>query len=85
MPSYLVRTAMGLDVQYAEVAPVNASDREIPAEPRGIVRIVCAWTKAPQGTAYGLPRQHGQVSHGISPAAAASLRAEIAKFLPVSK
>jgi hypothetical protein len=84
MPSYRVMTEAGLMVHRADVAPEMASDREIAGEPRGIIRIMCAWTKAPLGTAYGFPRQHGQVSHGMSPAAAAQWRAEIKTF-PVSK
>ena len=89
MPAYLVMTGMGLDVHYAEVSPVQASDREIAGEPRGIVHIVCAWTQTPLGLSWGLPEQHGQISHGISPAAAAVMKAEVAAFAgkhsPVSK
>lgn len=67
MRSFLVMTEAGLMVHRADVAPEMASDREIAGEPRGVMRIVCAWT----GTALGLkscePAKHGQVSHGMSP------------------
>lgn len=77
MPSFLVNTEAGLMVHHADVAPLMASDREIAGEPRGVMRIVCAWTKTPLGLVPCRPVDHGLISHGISPAAAAAWRREI--------
>jgi hypothetical protein len=84
MKSFLVMTGVGLMVHRADVMPAMAADREIAGEPRGLMRMACAWTGAALGVKPCLPEQHGQVSHGISPAAKARLIEEIKTF-PVSK
>ena len=76
MRSFLVMTEAGLCVHRADVAPAMASDREIAGEPRGVMRIVCAWTGGALGLKDGTPQQHGRVSHGISPEAKARMLSE---------
>jgi hypothetical protein len=76
MKSFIVMTGVGLMVHRADVAPAMASDREISGEPRGVMRIVCAWTGSALGLKDGAPHQHGRVSHGISPEAKARMLSE---------
>lgn len=80
MRSFLVMTEAGLMVHRADVAPAMASDREIAGEPRGVVRMACAWTGEALGLKWGTSEQHGQVSHGMSPAAQAKFIEEIKTF-----
>lgn len=79
MPSFLVHTEAGLMVHRADVTPLMASDREIAGEPKGFMPIVCAWTGTPMGWKPCISKNHGEISHSMSPAAAAAWRAELSK------